>query len=164
MTQNTAPVILTFLFYLSGIVNVAGISVLAGKEIVIYFTSFLQSFVQSGASAPVLLDRTSITSIYPTVFSTEGCIAIILWGLAYISVAKTFHKLPLLCFVFFLEKTFYTLTWWSWIISHPSFHVEKQFLVNLFFKVYGLNDAFFALVFLAAFFVALNSSTKFKKE
>jgi hypothetical protein len=52
-----------------------------------------------------------LSSLDPAVFSSVGLIAIILWGLAYCSVARSYQSSPYLVLVFFIEKMLYTTTW-----------------------------------------------------
>ncbi|WGE89277.1 hypothetical protein NYR89_09935 [Actinobacillus arthritidis] len=71
-------------FILAGIYNLVGI---------LGFTQFFTN--------PTLMEND------PVVFSWLGQIAIILWGLAYLSVSRSFWKVPYLVIVFFIEKMLY---------------------------------------------------------
>jgi len=97
---------------------------------------------------------------YWEVFSVEDLFGIQLWGLAYIATAFSegfpySHKA--LCFVFFLEKIFYALTWVRYMMKTKSFFttrltslVQEDPLTGVFFWIYGINDFVFAIVFLVA--------------
>ncbi len=79
-------------FILAGIYNLVGI---------LGFTQFFT-------------DRTLMEND-PIVFSWLGQIAIILWGLAYLSVARSFWNVPYLVVVFCLEKMLYAGAWLYWL-------------------------------------------------
>ena len=89
----------------------------------------------------------------PAVMGYFGLIAIILWGLAYISVSKTYDQVKWLVGVFVLEKLAYVAAWLSFITSQSLDSVYQQdFLAGVFYTIYGANDfvfmLFFAFVFL----------------
>ena len=48
---------------------------------------------------------------WPTLFGDSGMVAIILWGLAYLSVCRTYPQCPWTVLVFGLEKLFYVVAW-----------------------------------------------------
>ena len=115
-------------FWLAGGVNVLGI-LLFSK----FFTNSL------------------MTSLDPTIFSVPGWCAIVLWGLAYLSVAKAYQAVPYLVLVFFVEKMMYGVAWMIWMSKNagtlPSLFSESP-LTATFFAVYGANDMLFGLFFL----------------
>ena len=80
---------------------------------------------------------------YPEVFSLTGQIGILLWGLAYISIANCYDRVPMLTGVFALEKLLYTVTWVYWLSESgarlPELAAESP-MSALFFTVYGLGD------------------------
>lgn len=80
---------------------------------------------------------------YPEVFSLTGQIGILLWGVAYLSVAHCYERVPLLTAVFALEKLLYTLTWVYWLSAHgaqlPELAQDSP-ITAVFFAVYGLGD------------------------
>jgi len=92
-----------------------------------------------------------LSSLDPQVFSSVGLIAIILWGLAYCSVAKSYQASPYLLIVFFIEKILYTTTWLLWLNANgnslPSIYAESP-LTATFYSRYGAGDFIFALFFL----------------
>lgn len=158
---ETNYTMITLLFYLSGLINILGIGILAHGDIRQYIIGSLSS----GYSVSVVYD--SPARYYPQVFGAEGCIGVILWGLAYIAVARKYKTLPLLCLVFCLEKIFYTVTWVNWYWSRyeeiGTFERGSP-LLGLFFRLYGYNDAFFAVVFFIAFIYALFCARKESKK
>lgn len=87
----------------------------------------------------------------PVVFSSMGIISIILWGLAYSAVAKTYQFVPTLVLVFSVEKMIYVVIWLMWISKNssklPSLFSESP-LTAAFFAVYGAGDFAFSLFFL----------------
>ena len=52
----------------------------------------------------------------PAVFSWLGHVVIVLWGLAYWAVARSYRHVPYLLLVFFIEKMVYTTTWLLWLM------------------------------------------------
>ncbi len=92
-----------------------------------------------------LLDATD-----PVVFSSLGQVAIVLWGLAYWAVSKSFRRVPYLLLVFFLEKMVYVAVWllWLWGNGHSLESLASQSLMTaVFFGVYGAGDFAFGLFF-----------------
>ncbi len=125
------PVWIAPLLYLGGVLNLIGILV-----------------ATRGLTDPLLGE------LYPQVLGRTGQIGILLWGLAYISVARNVVHVPWLLAVFTLEKLFYVGTWGAWVMYSPtelSGLFQEDPLVGLFMTVYGANDLFFALVFGLAF-------------
>lgn len=86
----------------------------------------------------------------PEVFSLLGLLAIMLWGCAYASVARVYHRVPYLLLVFALEKLLYTGNWLSWLDSHghtlPAL-LDTQPLTAVFYAIYGAGDLAFAVFF-----------------
>jgi hypothetical protein len=88
----------------------------------------------------------------PVVMSNFGLVMILVWGLAYISVAKNYHQVKWLVAVFAFEKFIYGLVWINWILNHSLSAVyEKDLLAGLFYSIYGINDWLFFLFFLVVF-------------
>jgi hypothetical protein len=48
---------------------------------------------------------------YPEAFSREGCVGVMLWGLAYLSVCTTYMNTPYTVLLFALEKLVYVIMW-----------------------------------------------------
>jgi len=92
-----------------------------------------------------------LSSIDPMVFSWFGLVGIILWGLAYCSVARCYSFVPYLILVFFVEKMVYSIIWMMWLFKHgdmlPSIFTESP-LTATFYSIYGAGDFMFGLFFL----------------
>ncbi|MBI3229201.1 MAG: hypothetical protein HYZ45_03165 [Burkholderiales bacterium] len=89
----------------------------------------------------------------PAVFSWLGPASIVLWGVAYGTVARNYLAVPCLCLLFFIEKMIYVFTWLSWLLRHG--HTLADLMAQspttaLFFAVYGAGDLLFGLMFLWA--------------
>jgi len=89
----------------------------------------------------------------PMVMSNFGLLMIVIWGLAYISVAKNYQNIKWLIGVFAIEKFIYGYIWINWM-SHNSIAdvYDKDLFAGLFYSVYGINDwiffFFFSFVFI----------------
>ena len=59
-----------------------------------------------------------LIELSPAVLSRFGLISIMLWGLAYFSVASSYSAVPFLIGVFALEKLIYVVSWLVWIREH----------------------------------------------
>lgn len=97
----------------------------------------------------------------PLVFSTFGQGAVILWGLAYIAVARSYRDVKWLVAVFCLEKLVYGGAWLVWIARHGSRLpevFESSRLAGTFFTIYGPNDLLFALFFGWVFFTVRDAT------
>lgn len=92
-----------------------------------------------------------LSSLDPAVFSRLGLVSILLWGLAYGSVARSYRSVPLLVWVFFAEKMLYTMMWLRWLAKHgstlPSLFSESP-LTAATYATYGAGDFAFGLFFL----------------
>ena len=89
----------------------------------------------------------------PSVMGLFGLISIVLWGLAYVAVSRSYAAVRWLVGVFVIEKLFYVLAWLLFMSTQSLSAVfEKDFLAGLFYSIYGVNDfvfmIFFAYVFL----------------
>jgi len=91
-----------------------------------------------------------LASLDPAVFSWLGQIAVVLWGLAYCSVAKSYPYVPWLLVVFFVEKMIYAGRWLAWLIAHgktlPKI-ASESFLTATFYAIYGAGDLLFGFIF-----------------
>jgi hypothetical protein len=84
----------------------------------------------------------------PDVMNYFGLISIILWGLAYISVCKSYSQVRWLIGIFALEKLFYVISWMAFITSNSlSAIYERDILAGIFYTIYGANDFVFMLFF-----------------
>jgi len=94
----------------------------------------------------------ALTAGSPVVFSKFGLVCIILWGLAYMAVARSYHQVPLLVAVFAVEKFVYTGSWLSWMYRFgpelPRLFAESP-LTAVFYAIYGPNDLLFGIFFAA---------------
>ena len=98
------------------------------------------------------LTQPGIPHLYPEVFSKFGIIMIMVWGLAYLAMAKRFTQAPEIIAVFALEKGLYVVTWVLWLATHIGSVgdiFEADPLTGIFFGAYGLIDLSF-MVFFAA--------------
>ena len=87
-------------------------------------TFIFRGFVVAGAVnvfGMLIFSKAFTNSLFsdldPAVFSWPGIVAVILWGLAFWSVARSYHRVPLIVLVFFLEKMLYTATWLTWLAT-----------------------------------------------
>lgn len=98
----------------------------------------------------------TIPEFDPEVMSNFGLMMIVLWGLAYISIAKNYHNLKWLVAIFALEKLAYGITWMLWILNNNLSEVfDKDIMAGLFYAVYGINDWLFFLFFVYVFVILL---------
>lgn len=88
----------------------------------------------------------------PAVMSNFGLLMIMVWGLAYISVAKDYHNVKWLVAVFAVEKFIYGFIWIKWMLNNNVSDVfAKDKMAGIYYAVYGLNDWMFFLFFLFVF-------------
>lgn len=84
----------------------------------------------------------------PVVMSYFGLLMIMVWGLAFIAVARIFEKVKWLVGVFVLEKLAYVIAYLLWFSNNSLSEVyDQDLLAGLFYSVYGLNDFLFLLFF-----------------
>ena len=84
----------------------------------------------------------------PDVMGYFGLISIILWGLAYISVCKSYNHVRWLVGAFAIEKLVYVIAWLAFITSHSLSEIyELDVLAGVFYTIYGANDFIFMLFF-----------------
>ncbi|AGC78732.1 hypothetical protein LX97_02508 [Nonlabens dokdonensis] len=122
--------IITKGFILSGIVNTLGI---------LFFTKVFTNDV--------------IPETDPVVMSYFGLLMIMVWGVAFIAVAKVFEKVKWLIAVFALEKLCYVIAYGYWFTNNSLQEVyNRDFIAGVFYSIYGLNDFFFMLFFGYVFF------------
>jgi hypothetical protein len=91
-----------------------------------------------------------LTSLDPVVFSHFGLIAIMLWGMAYVAVSKSYHTVPYVVMVFMIEKFVYAIAWLLWISR--SGHQLSGLLsdapsTGAFYLTYGPVDFLFGVFF-----------------
>lgn len=95
----------------------------------------------------------AIPAFDPVVMSYFGILMIVVWGLAYISVAKNFHQVKWLVAVFAIEKFIYGFVWTKWHLNNEVSEVfARDTIAGIFYSIYGINDwlffIFFSLVFI----------------
>ena len=92
--------------------------------------------------------NSTINEVDPAVMSNFGLLMIVIWGLAYMSVAKNFHAVKWLVGVFAVEKFIYGCVWANWMINNDLKEVfKKDTMAGMFYSVYGINDWLFFLFF-----------------
>lgn len=95
----------------------------------------------------------TIPEVDPNVMSNFGLLMILMWGLAYISVAKNYHKVNWLVGIFAVEKFIYAFVWTNWILKNNISEVyEKDLMAGMFYSIYGINDWVFFGFFIFVFF------------
>lgn len=89
-------------------------------------------------------------TLFPELFSNWGLACIVLWGLAYVSVARSAPQVPALLAVFAAEKVFYAASWLWWQAGHaaqmPVIWATDP-LVGFFYAGYGPLDLAVGLYF-----------------
>ncbi len=84
--------------------------------------------------------------------SNFGLLMIVVWGLAYMSVAKTYHHVKWLAGVFAVEKFIYGFVWIKWMHNNNVLDVfAKDKMAGIFYSIYGVNDWMFFIFFLIVF-------------
>ncbi|WP_046757420.1 hypothetical protein [Kordia jejudonensis] len=113
-----------------------------------------KGFIMAGLmNASVLLfsrffTNTTIPKYDPEVMSNFGLLMILIWGLAYISVAKTYEHVKWLVAVFALEKLIYGYIWLQWITTSSVAEVyQEDAMAGIFYAIYGVNDWLFCMFF-----------------
>lgn len=96
--------------------------------------------------------NSTIPEFDPDVMSNFGLFMIVLWGLAYMSVAKNFQDVTWLVGVFAIEKFAYGFIWIRWLLNNNISDVyEKDMMAGAFYSIYGVNDWLFFVFFLFVF-------------
>lgn len=92
----------------------------------------------------------------PDVMGYFGLISIVLWGMAYIAVRKTYAVLPWLVAVFLIEKIIYVSVYLNWFSSNSLSAVyEQDTFAGVFYTIYGANDFIFGVFFAVVLFKLL---------
>lgn len=96
--------------------------------------------------------NSTIPEFDPDVMSNFGLLMIVVWGLAYMSIAKNYQDLKWLVGVFAVEKFIYGFTWIKWMLNNNISDVlEKDTMAGMFYSIYGINDWLFFIFFLVVF-------------
>ncbi|MFQ3194729.1 MAG: hypothetical protein ACI9N3_001558 [Colwellia sp.] len=99
-----------------------------------------------------LFTNTTIAEFDPIVMSNFGLLMILIWGLAYMSVAKSYQQVKWLIGVFALEKLIYAGVWSNWMLNNNLAEVYAQDLMaGVFYSIYGINDWVFFSFFIFVF-------------
>jgi uncharacterized membrane protein len=92
--------------------------------------------------------------------SNFGLLMIVIWGMAYISIAHNYYKVKWIVLVFAVEKLIYGIHWTNWITNNDLSDVaEKDKMAGVFFAIYGVNDWIFFLFFLIVFIQLVRSKS-----
>ncbi|MDX6747724.1 hypothetical protein SHK09_13060 [Polaribacter sp. PL03] len=118
-----------------------------------------KGFILSGLSnivAVLILSRFFTNEFIPkhdnVVMSNFGLLMIVVWGFAYISVAKNYFKVKWIVAVFAVEKLIYGLIWLNWRFHNdisPIFN--EDIFAGIFYGIYGINDLLFFIFFTYVF-------------
>ncbi len=93
----------------------------------------------------------------PAVMSNFGLLMIVVWGLAYIAVAKNYHTVKWLVAVFALEKLIYGFIWIKWMLNNNVSDVfAKDKMAGIYYAIYGANDWMFFIFFSFVFIRLMN--------
>ena len=121
-------------------------------------STITKGFIISGLmNASVLISSRLFTNpVIPefdqNVMSNFGLLMIIVWGLAYIAVAKHFYQVRWLVGVFAIEKFIYGYVWINWLLKNNLSDVyAKDSMAGTFYASYGINDWIFCVFFLFVF-------------
>ncbi|MGJ8684134.1 MAG: hypothetical protein ACSHWW_05905 [Nonlabens sp.] len=84
----------------------------------------------------------------PVVMSYFGLLMIMVWGAAFIAVARTYDQVKWLVGVFIIEKLCYVIAYVYWFSNNSLQEVyDKDLVAGIFYSLYGLNDFLFMLFF-----------------
>lgn len=93
-----------------------------------------------------------INTYDPDVMSNFGMVMILIWGLAYISVAYKFQNVKWLVLIFAIEKLIYGCVWLQWMTTNDVSKVyDEDKMSGIFYSIYGINDWLFCVFFLYVF-------------
>ena len=118
-----------------------------------------KGFILSGLSnivAVLILSKFFTNSFIPkydnVVMSNFGLLMIVVWGFAYISVAKNLSKVKWIVAVFAVEKLIYGVIWIIWRLNNDvSVIFNEDTMAGIFYSIYGINDLLFFLFFTYVF-------------
>ncbi len=118
----------------------------------------------SNISAILILSRFFTNETIPkydsAVMSYFGLLMIVIWGLAYISVAKDYAKVKWLVAVFAIEKLIYGIVWTNWRLQNDvSAIFNEDAMAGIFYSIYGINDFLFFVFFSYVFIRLVNKSS-----
>jgi hypothetical protein len=119
--------LITAVFITAGLVNIAGA------------LTFTQGF-----------RNTYIADLNPEVFSNVSAIGTMLWGLAYIAVARNYQQVRALVAVFALQKLVFFVWWVVWMLHKEMLAFEiyaTSTISGIGLMSYGLVDLIFFFFF-----------------
>ena len=121
-------------------------------------STITKGFIISGLmNASVLISSRLFTNpVIPefdqNVMSNFGLLMILIWGIAYIAVAKNFYQVKWLVGDFAIEKFIYGYVWINWLLKNNLSDVyAKDSMAGTFYASYGINDWIFCVFFLFVF-------------
>ena len=130
-------------------------------------TTITKGFILAGLmNATVLISsrlftNPTIPKFDPGVMSNFGLLMILIWGLAYISVAKSYQQVKWLVGIFAIEKFIYGYVWINWMLNNNVSEVyEQDQSAGRFYSIYGINDWVFFVFFAFIFFRLLKFENK----
>jgi hypothetical protein len=107
----------------------------------------------------------TLASLDPVVFSNFGIVAIMLWGMAYVAVSRSYHHVPYVVAVFACEKMVYAIIWILWMCQFrhklPDVLSETP-LTGGFYLTYGVVDFLFGVFFAWVAITTLRRRTSMK--
>ena len=102
-----------------------------------------------------LFTNQTMMQVQPSVMGAFGLVMIIIWGLAYIAVYRTYDSVRWLIGVFVVEKFAYVVAWGTFIYAHSLAEIYKtDAFAGVFYSVYGINDFLYMLFFIYVFLTA----------
>lgn len=113
-----------------------------------------------------LFTNSAIPEFDSVVMSNFGLLMIVLWGLAYISVARRYYNVKWLIAVFVIEKFIYGCVWILWVMDNNVSDVyEKDTMAGMFYSTYGINDWIFFIFFLFVFIrISTNKTRQYSNQ
>ncbi len=116
---------------------------------------FLAAGLMNLSTVPLFslgLTNQYLSELSPQVFSQFGLGMVMLWGVAYITVAWRYRDVRWLVAVFAIEKLIYVISWFVWLAGHELSTVyERSLLTGVFYTGYGPSDILFGLFFAYVF-------------
>lgn len=86
------------------------------------------------------------------VMTNFGLVMIVVWGFAYVSVAKNYAKVKWIVAVFAVEKLIYGIIWVNWRLKNDVYQIfNEDIMAGIFYAIYGINDLLFCLFFTTVF-------------
>ena len=121
-------------------------------------TTITKGFIISGLMniSVLIFSRLFTNSTIPEfdqqVLSNFGLLMIVIWGMAYIAVAKNFYQVKWLVGIFAIEKFIYGYVWINWLAKNDISAVfKKDKMAGMFYASFGINDWLFFVFFLLVF-------------